>query len=64
MGGCGGRDILKFKNLQISMKNDLGSNISSNDWISKYGTKLCCDIQRVYYCHLTKNSKFISSDCT
>lgn len=37
---------------QVSVEDDLGSDISGNDWVGQDGAELLSNVERVYYCHL------------
>ena len=37
---------------QVSVEDDLGSDVSGNDWVGQDGAELLSNVERVYYCHL------------
>ena len=40
--------------LQVFVKDDLSSDVCGNDWVGKDSTELCCNVERVHYCHLQR----------
>ena len=39
---------------QVTVENDLGHDISGNDWVSQDATELLCNVQWINNCHLYK----------
>ena len=37
---------------QVTVENDLGHDISGNDWVSQDATELLCNVQWINNCHL------------